>query len=426
MLSIFTIPALAAESASEPWKIGKVEAAVVSYPEQNADAETLFAVVSQTIAAHQDRPAIHQIIFHYTRDYTSFSSLVNWVLIELDDTLCGIWPTGDTYAFVRASTEKAAHNDYRLVVQIETAGCYDPSGKTEELHSIALSLAQEAVSHSDTDKDRLAYVNRHLSQVASYDAAAEPFSAYAALVDGRAACSGYTAAVSLLCRYLQIPCCAIQNSTHIWNSVFVDGEWLMWDATWSDTTERSDDYFLVKSIEDDTNAHVYDSDVLTSARSAARRNSKYYKIPLLLQDKCDYFERAGIDASKFAGGVTRGELTTIIAQLRGAALDPKYAAYCNMTDVADDISPYVGYCIAEGLMFGYGERRFGPEDPVTLNAACTVALRLIQHPETEWEYQNAATMAVSLNLLPPGIGGNEPISVHTLELLLDNVAKTGA
>lgn len=81
-------------------------------------------------------------------------------------------------------------------------------------------------------------------------------------------------------------------------------------------------------------------------------------------------------------GLTRAELAVILTRLSDDTGDMgRNAAYyrtiCPFTDVPEWAMPYAGYCAEKKLMAGYGNKQFGPSDPVTPAAACTVMLRYL-------------------------------------------------
>ena len=66
------------------------------------------------------------------------------------------------------------------------------------------------------------------------------------------------------------------------------------------------------------------------------------------------------------------------------------------SDVPEWARLYVGYCYANGLMVGYDTGAFGADDGVTPAAACTVVLRYMDLPDTEWDYSTACQTAIGL------------------------------
>ena len=88
------------------------------------------------------------------------------------------------------------------------------------------------------------------------------------LIDGIALCSGYSDAMKIYLDKLVVPNYKISNSNHIWNLVYLNGEWLHLDLTWDDpvTTDGSNillhRFFLITTDELmklDKNGHDFNS-----------------------------------------------------------------------------------------------------------------------------------------------------------------------
>ena len=106
-----------------------------------------------------------------------------------------------------------------------------------------------------------------------------------------------------------------------------------------------------------------------------------------------------------SSGLTRAELAVILTRLSDETGDmDRNAAYyrtiCPFTDVPEWAMPFAGYCAEKKLMAGYGNKQFGPNDPVTPAAACTVMLRYLDYPANQWTYATACDKAAELGLLP--------------------------
>ena len=119
-----------------------------------------------------------------------------------------------------------------------------------------ISIANEAKKFSNITKNQLEYINNYLAKNVKYDDAGD--SIHQALFDGIARCQGYANMVQILCYLLGVPVVFISSDTvnHAWNSVYIDGEWKMWDATWD---KGSNKYFLVDKI--DSPSHIYDKEL---------------------------------------------------------------------------------------------------------------------------------------------------------------------
>ncbi len=94
--------------------------------------------------------------------------------------------------------------------------------------------------------------------------------AYGALIEGYALCGGYTDSMALFLDYYNIPNFKISSDNHIWNAVYLNGEWRHLDLTWDDpvTTSGRDlleyNFFLIDDNElktQDLTEHTYDIDI---------------------------------------------------------------------------------------------------------------------------------------------------------------------
>ena len=122
-------------------------------------------------------------------------------------------------------------------------------------------------------------------------------------------------------------------------------------------------------------------------------------------------------------GLTRAELAVILTRLSDDTGDmDRNAAYyrtiCPFTDVPEWAMPFAGYCAEKKLMAGYGNKRFGPNDPVTPAAACTVMLRYLDCPASQWTYATACDKATELGLLPDGAADGASITRGNIAVLI--------
>jgi len=104
-------------------------------------------------------------------------------------------------------------------------------------------------------------------------------------------------------------------------------------------------------------------------------------------------------------GLNRAEMAAILARMTVnqehlMADKAFYAGQCTFTDVPEWARVYVGYCATNYIVTGYGGNLYGSYDPVTPAAACTVMLRSLGCPETDWSYRTAVQKAVQMELAP--------------------------
>lgn len=122
-------------------------------------------------------------------------------------------------------------------------------------------------------------------------------------------------------------------------------------------------------------------------------------------------------------GLTRTELAVLLTRITVnsehlQAEQNLYSEKCDFTDVPDWAKVYVGYCSFNGMMVGYGNHKFGAEDPVTPAAACTVILRYLGYMESDWNYATACNKAVALGLAPEELSSQDTVTRGDMAVLL--------
>ena len=122
-------------------------------------------------------------------------------------------------------------------------------------------------------------------------------------------------------------------------------------------------------------------------------------------------------------GLSRAELAAILTRLHGEGeVDPnQYAWACYFDDVPEWARPFVGYCTATLLVKGYGNGTYGPNDPVTPAAACTVVFRACGFGDGEgeaWTYNTACDYAVKLGLISDATARADAITRGDMAVLI--------
>ena len=121
-------------------------------------------------------------------------------------------------------------------------------------------------------------------------------------------------------------------------------------------------------------------------------------------------------------GLTRAELAVLLVRLRGdvekvnAGLK-SYARDCRFTDMPEWAKPSVGYCVSEGLMFGYSRFSFGANDKVTPQQACTVIQRHLGIAETNWNYETVVSKA-NVTGITPTAGFTDLKAIKRIEMAI--------
>jgi transglutaminase-like putative cysteine protease len=146
--------------------------------------------------------------------------------------------------------------------------------KVDELYPTLVSNNKTTTENIKSIHD---YIINHVKYDTSYEqgnSIYESNSAYGALFEGYAVCSGYTDLMSIFLYKMGISNYKVSNDKHVWNSVYIDGKWLHLDLTWDDPINSNGrnsliyNYFLIsteKLIEQDkykdTSAHVFNQEI---------------------------------------------------------------------------------------------------------------------------------------------------------------------
>ena len=135
------------------------------------------------------------------------------------------------------------------------------------------------VSDNMTSRDKIKAIHDYIINNTDYDTLKtentddktyKSNTAYGVLLQGYGICSGYSDTMAIFLDKLHFINYKVSNDQHIWNLVYLDGEWLHLDLTWddpvSDKNITRDNYFMIstsvlKELGDDV--HYYDSNVFS-------------------------------------------------------------------------------------------------------------------------------------------------------------------
>lgn len=142
---------------------------------------------------------------------------------------------------------------------------------SQKAKQIVQMLFDEKFAFSDFEKAR--FIHNYLVKNTEYATNTDDqaiYTAYGALINGKAVCQGYASAFNLLCDYAQIDSYAVWNDEHMWNVVFCDGQQLYYDTTWDDPVPNDDNVLrenfcgITESriVETHKNVHQIDKDYL--------------------------------------------------------------------------------------------------------------------------------------------------------------------
>ena len=129
------------------------------------------------------------------------------------------------------------------------------SKREKKLYERVLEILTTTLEQSMSDYEKELALHDYLVNNCEYeeqssDSEGDWHSAYGALVNGRAVCSGYSHAMYLLLQAENIPCHIINGTgrepetkeqvPHSWNQVQIEKEWYQLDATWDDPLNQVD------------------------------------------------------------------------------------------------------------------------------------------------------------------------------------------
>ena len=126
------------------------------------------------------------------------------------------------------------------------------------------------------------------------------YTAYGALVEGKALCEGYSRAMQLLLSRFGILSTTVtgvaEGEGHMWNMVYIDGAWYNLDVTWNDTTKDfiSHEYFNITDREISLD-HTFSKDYteLDGEKLATGQVTFNISRPLGTAIEADYFTKKG-------------------------------------------------------------------------------------------------------------------------------------
>ena len=172
--------------------------------------------------------------YAFTMSMTVYGDGVSEISIELAD----------------AARQEQAAVLARGMAEQATEGLTDPRDKLRALHDALIRSCQYDVDTAESS--------------AGVDGADAPFTAYGALVDGKAVCAGYARAFVLLCQAAGLDAVYVVGSemNHGWNAVRLDGQTYYIDCTFDDPVPDqgayvSSDFFLL-TAEQLQSTHTWD------------------------------------------------------------------------------------------------------------------------------------------------------------------------
>lgn len=159
--------------------------------------------------------------------------------------------------------------------------------KQREIQAKVKEIVPQIVTPDMTETEIEMAVNQYLCDAIVYDEdAADAYTAYGALIDGRCVCSGYAAAFRLLAAEAGLESIVVTGIldgglSHAWNKVKIDGEWQIVDVTNNDTDYVSNallnlpEYAGRRILTED---RQYMADMRIAAYQGAGERYEYYHV----------------------------------------------------------------------------------------------------------------------------------------------------
>ncbi len=157
------------------------------------------------------------------------------------------------------------------------------SDQLETAIQIILDDLPLSTDHYDTEiylHDRLMALCTYDDQAAeaSSQEFADAYSAYGALVNGKAVCEGYAKAMQLLLHRVSIPATVVLGHSlddgipHMWNLVNINGAYYYLDPTWNDNDAQPTYAYFNITSDMLSRTHVIDSQLYTESCTATKDN----------------------------------------------------------------------------------------------------------------------------------------------------------
>ncbi len=264
-----------------------------------------------------------------------------------------------------------------------------------------LTIYRYVTEHVNYDYD--AY-QEFLDNYGSSEGHETAYTAYGALVEGKAVCQGYSALFYAMCRYVGLPVLIVTGQAlgdqgyenHAWNMIQLGGLWYQVDATWDEGRAVWAQRYFAKGT-GTLPGHIFDQRFMTEEfhNKNGLAEGDYVETEADHQRVCrfrdvsesDYFYHPAWDLSElgiitgtnkftFSPYLTmnRGMMITLLYRMAGS---PESEGENLFADVPEDAwyRDAVVWATEEGLTNGLDEERFGPEETLTREQLATFLYR---------------------------------------------------
>lgn len=322
--------------------------------------------------------------------------------------------------------------EFQLRIDLELNGNGGYSGSGTRYYETLTALVQEAKAYSDRPLGQLQYLRHYLGQNTVYDANLFSNSPSTLLNSGIGLCGSYANLVSDFCAVADIPCLVLScgGASHAWNAVYLEGRWHLIDTTGSkDRDYMRDGYssYLVDGryydfnpagfpeehtaenvsfLQDDQDmlAHAFGTEDCCSVTEEQyqflqelfrpRPSDRFTDVPrdAWFAPYVDHMVEngfiQGVAADRFGPGTlaTRGMVVTILHRQNGAP-EAESAGYADVLD-GQWYADAIDWAAQSGVVMGYSNGCFGPNDPITREQLATILWRNAGRPESSRSLEN--------------------------------------
>ena len=215
--------------------------------DENAYLTDASTIVDALYASFGNKNTATQTFYYKTTDLVTEETLSGWFHAAKDELSRYDWFGIKRYAATATKYTKGGEYYYTITYKVDY---YLTANEELTLDTKITAILNSLNLTGKTDLEKLAAVYAYVCENVTYDEnAANCFTAYGALVDGKAVCEGYALAMMRLLNGANVEADVVLGTSsdvnHMWNVVYIDGEYFLMDATWdSESEEKCYAYFL--------------------------------------------------------------------------------------------------------------------------------------------------------------------------------------
>jgi len=179
---------------------------------------------------------------------------------EKDDAMEFLQGVYSVVPFFNSMTIKSSRGNYEI--NLENLSQYESSMVVD----VAKTWIAEMITDDMTDAEKLKAIHDKIINETTYDKSGgdESHSPAGVAIEKKAVCDGYSRMLSIMANLVDIPVVQVTSSKmdHAFNLVFIEGEWLLIDATYDDPLTSNGkevlrhNYFLIDPTS--SKKHEYD------------------------------------------------------------------------------------------------------------------------------------------------------------------------